>query len=71
MHIHPADKLFMLLSKFNLQCLCVVPCRIIIIVIMILFLKRFSMLNMLNCAVQCQLSTQTYPGDQLFVCCAM
>ena len=27
---------------------------IIIIIIMILFLKRFSMLNMLNCAVQCQ-----------------
>ena len=27
---------------------------IIIIIIMILFLKRFSMLNMLSCAVQCQ-----------------
>ena len=26
---------------------------IIIIIVMILFLKRFSMLNMLNCAVQC------------------
>ena len=32
----------------------------VITIIMILFLKRFSMLNMLNCAVQCQWTTHTY-----------
>ena len=42
------------LSEMLESPLCVVLSFIIIIIIMILFLKRFSMLNMLSCTVQCQ-----------------
>ena len=35
---------------------------------MILFLKRFSMLNMLNCAVQCQWATHTHAPVFLLLC---
>ena len=42
------------LKIFALMLMLIMIMLLMIIIIMSLFLKRFSMLNMLNCAVQCK-----------------